>query len=260
MQAAPRLRSANRNRGEQPMIYNQSEFDLRCEWGAQGIAQLAPISDVVVIVDVLSFSTCVEIATHNGAIIFPYIFGDESAQDYANSIQAELATHRQQESRNKYSLSPVSLMNIPSGTRLVLPSLNGSTLTLLTGSTPTLAGCLRNCEAVARFAQKYGSKIAVIPSGERWQEDGSLRPAVEDLIGAGAILSYLDGSLSPEAAIALQSFQAVRQDLLSYLQKCSSGKELIAKDFASDVELAAAFNISSCVPLFTDKVYRKQLI
>ena len=60
------------------MIYDQSEFNLRCEWGAQGIAQLAPISDVVVIVDVLSFSTCVEIATNNGAIIFPYAMQDES--------------------------------------------------------------------------------------------------------------------------------------------------------------------------------------
>lgn len=242
------------------MIYDQSEFDLRCEWGAQGVAQLAPISDVVVIVDVLSFSTCVEVATHNGAIIFPYAFGDESVVDYATSIQAELATHRQRWSTTRYSLSPVSLMNIPDSTRLVLPSPNGSTLTLLTGNTPTLAGCLRNCEAVARFAQSYGSKIAVIPAGERWKEDGSLRPAFEDLIGAGAILSYLHGSLSPEAAIALQSFQAFRQDLLGYLQKCSSGKELIAKDFAADVELAAAFNISSCVPLFTDNAYRKQSV
>ncbi|MBD2451485.1 2-phosphosulfolactate phosphatase [Nostoc sp. FACHB-152] len=122
------------------------------------------------------------------------------------------------------------------------------------------AGCLRNSEAVARFAQSYGSKIAVIPAGERWKEDGSLRPAFEDLVGAGAILSYLDGSLSPEAAIALQSFQAFRQDLLGHLQKCSSGKELITKDFASDVELAAAFNVSSCVLLFTDNAYRKQSV
>jgi hypothetical protein len=54
------------------MIFDQSEFDLRCEWGDRGVTHLAPISDVVVIVDVLSFSTSVEIATNNGAIIFPY--------------------------------------------------------------------------------------------------------------------------------------------------------------------------------------------
>jgi len=98
----------------------------------------------------------------------------------------------------------------------------------------------------------------VIPAGERWKDDGSLRPAFEDLVGAGSILSYLNGSLSPEAAITLQSFQAFRQDLLGYLQKCNSGKELIAQDFAADVELAAVFNVSSCVPLFTDNAYRKQ--
>ncbi|MEH2303965.1 2-phosphosulfolactate phosphatase [Nostoc sp.] len=238
-----------------PMIYNQSEFNLRCEWGPQGVTELAPISDVVVIVDVLSFSTCVEIATNNGAIIFPYAYRDESAIDYAKSVQAELASHRQRWTTTGYSLSPKSVAEIPAGTRLVLPSPNGSFLTLLTGNTPTLAGCLRNCQAVAEFAQKYGDKIAVIPAGERWKEDGSLRPAFEDLIGAGAILSYLDGSLSPEAEVAVATFQAFRQDLLGYLKKCSSGKELIEKGFEPDVELSAAFNISNCVPLFKNNAY-----
>jgi 2-phosphosulfolactate phosphatase len=240
------------------MIYDQSEFDLRCEWGAQGIAQLASISDVVVIVDVLSFSTCVEIATNNGAIIFPYAYRDESVIDYAKSVQAELASHRQRWTTTGYSLSPKSVAQITPGTRLVLPSPNGSFLTLHTGTTPTLAGCLRNCQAVAQFAHKYGNKIAVIPGGERWKEDGSLRPAFEDLIGAGAILSYLYGSLSPEAEVAVATFQAFRQDLLGYLKKCSSGKELIAAGFKPDVELAAAYNISDCVPVFTDNAYVKQ--
>jgi 2-phosphosulfolactate phosphatase len=238
-----------------PMIYNQSEFNLRCEWGAQGVAQLAPISDVIVIVDILSFSTCVEIATNNGAIIFPYAYKDESAIDYAKSVQAELASHRQRWTTTGYSLSPKSVSQISAGTRLVLPSPNGSFLTLHTGNTPTLAGCLRNCQAVAEFAQKYGDKIAVIPAGERWKEDDSLRPAFEDLIGAGAILSYLDGSLSPEAEVAVTTFHAFQQDLLGYLKKCSSGKELIEKGFESDVELSATFNISDCVPLFGDNAY-----
>ncbi|MBH8560962.1 2-phosphosulfolactate phosphatase [Nostoc sp. CENA67] len=240
------------------MIYDQSEFDLRCEWGPQGVAQLASISNVIVIVDVLSFSTCVEIATNNGAIIFPYPYKDESVIDYAKSVQAELASHRQRWTTTGYSLSPKSVTQIPAGTRLVLPSPNGSFLTLQTGNTPTMAGCLRNCQAVAQFAQNYGNKIAVIPAGERWKDDGSLRPAFEDLIGAGAILSYLQGSLSPEAEVAVATFQTFQKDLLSYLQKCSSGKELIAAGFEADVELAAMYNVSDCVPLFRENAYVKQ--
>ncbi|MGB3650652.1 MAG: 2-phosphosulfolactate phosphatase [Rivularia sp. (in: cyanobacteria)] len=234
------------------MIFNQSEFDLRCEWGQQGITQLVPISDVVVIVDVLSFSTAVEIATNNGAIIFPYQWKDSSAFDYAKSIKAELATKRT--STTGYSLSPQSLTNISPQTKLVLPSPNGSSLTLLTGNKPTLAGCLRNCEAIARFAQNYGSKIAVIPAGEKW-EDGSLRFAFEDLIGAGAILSYLSGSLSPEAEAAVSVFNSFKNDLLDVLKKCSSGKELIARGFESDVKLAAEVNLSDCVPVFINNAY-----
>ena len=238
------------------MVFDQSEFELRCEWGEQGVFKLAPISDVVIIVDVLSFSTCVEIATNNRAIIFPYQWKDESATDYAKSINAEVAS-RQRKSNNGYSLSPCSLINIPAGVRLVLPSPNGASLSLRTGQTPTLAGCLRNCKAIAHFAQSYGSKIAVIPAGEKW-EDGTLRPAIEDLVGAGAILSYLEGRLSPEAEVAVAAFCSVKENLLTTLRQCSSGKELIARGFATDIELAAAINTSSCVPLLTDNAYVKQ--
>lgn len=234
------------------MIYDQAEFELRCEWGEQGVIQLAPISDIVIIVDVLSFSTCVEIATNKGAIIIPYQWNDQTAADYAKSMNALLAS-KDRKSTHSYSLSPASMINIPAQTRLVLPSPNGAFLTLCTGKTPTLVGCLRNCKSIANFAQNYGTKIAIIPAGERW-EDGSLRPALEDLIGAGAIISYLTGKLSPEAEAAQAVFQNIK-DILTTLKKSSSGKELIARGFEKDVELAADINSSTCTPMFINNAY-----
>lgn len=139
--------------------------------GQQGVLQLAPISNVIIIVDVLSFSTCIEIASSRGAIVFPYQWKDESAKVFARSVGAELAGRRGSEG---YSLSPASLMSIDRGTRLVLPSPNGSSLSLAIAVTPKLAGCLRNCRAVALAAKSYGRRISVVPAGEKWG-DGSLR-------------------------------------------------------------------------------------
>jgi 2-phosphosulfolactate phosphatase len=170
------------------MIFDQQEFDIRCEWGAHGIAALAPISDVIIIIDVLRFSTSVDVAVTQGAMVFPYRWRDDTALAYAGAVGAILADPERHPSR--YSLSPASLTGIPHGTRLVLPSPNGATLTLAATPTPILAGCLRNAGAVAAVAQKYGRKIAVIPAGERWKDDGSLHPAFEDLIDAGAIIIW----------------------------------------------------------------------
>jgi len=236
------------------MIFNQAEFDIRCEWGIHGVAQLAPISDVIIIVDVLSFSTCVEIATERGAVVFPYRWQDETAEVFAASVNAELADS--QRNNSKYSLSPQSLANIPEGTRLVLPSPNGATLTLGTGNTPTLAGCLRNYRAVALAAQKYGKRIAVIPAGERWA-DGSLRPALEDWLGAGAILSQLQGSVSPEAQVASAAFRHAETDVEWLIKQCGSGQELIARGFEENVGLASALNISDCVPRLVNRAYER---
>jgi 2-phosphosulfolactate phosphatase len=43
------------------MFYDQTDYAIRFEWGVPGIDVLAACSDVVIIVDVLSFSTCVDI-------------------------------------------------------------------------------------------------------------------------------------------------------------------------------------------------------
>ncbi len=239
------------------MTFDQSGFDVRCEWGVNGVRHLAPGADVVVIVDVLSFSTCVEIANSRGAIVFPYRWKDESATAFAASVNAELAGVRR--AGDRYSLSPASLSDIPAGTRLALPSPNGSSLSLATGTTPTLTACLRNCRAGATAAAKYGPRVAVIPAGERWN-DGSLRPAFEDWVGAGAIISHLKGSLAPEAGAALSAYLNVKLDLKHMLKQCGSGRELIEKGFEQDVEIASELDISECAPTLVDGAYINQPI
>jgi 2-phosphosulfolactate phosphatase len=235
------------------MFFDQHEFDIRCEWGENGLRHLLPDSDAVVIVDVLSFSTCVDIAVGNGAIVYPYRWRDASAVAYAHSLGALLAESRRQEASG-YSLSPASLLRLPAGTGLVLPSPNGSTLSLATGTVPTFAGCLRNALAVARTLQCLGRRITVVPAGERWG-DASLRPALEDLIGAGAIIQHLPGTRSPEAAMAEASFRHFATDLPACLRQCSSGKELLGRGFARDVEVAAGLDRSACVPVLRGGAY-----
>jgi 2-phosphosulfolactate phosphatase len=235
------------------MTFDQQEFDVRCEWGARGVSVLAQISDVIIIVDVLSFSTSVDIAVSRGAWVYPHPQRDDSTLAYAASIGAVLADPRR--SQGLYSLSPASLLGIPKGTRIVLPSPNGATLSLAAKSTPVLSGCLRNAAAVASAASKYGQKIAVIPAGERWKEDDSLRPAFEDLVGAGAIIRHLEGSRSPEAQLAAAAFEAAETMLENALRHCSSGKELIERGYEQDVLLASKLRVSESAPVLKEGAY-----
>ncbi len=230
------------------MIFDQAEYDLRCEWGLPGLQSLAPVSEVVIVVDVLSFSTAVDIAVARGASVFPYRWRDASAAEFAKSKAALLAQAR---SASSYSLSPASLQTIAPGAGLVLPSPNGATLCTVSGSAATFTACLRNCLAVAAAARLLGSRIAVIPAGEQWS-DGALRPAVEDLIGAGALLAALPGRLSPEAEAAIAVFDRFRHNLHDALARCSSGKELFDRGFARDVELAAEYAVSAAAPLMRE--------
>ncbi len=235
-------------------FFDQADYAIRCEWGSQGVATLAPISDVVIIIDVFSFTTCVEIATAQGATVYPY--GGDDAAAFAHSVGAALATKW---GGAGYSLSPDSLTALPPGLKLVLPSPNGSTLSLTTGDTPTLAGCLRNCQAVAAAAQTYGKRIALIPAGERWHPDAALRPAYEDWLGAGAIISELPGPLSPEARAARAAFVDAKPELSTLLNQCGSAREHVGRGHAANLPLVTAVGVSDCVPQLTDGAYRRMI-
>ncbi len=237
------------------MYYDQSAYDIRCEWAAAGIAHLAPACDVVIIVDVLSFSTCIDVAVGRGAEVFPFPWGGHALDEFVAKVGGVAASSRRGE-RGRYTLSPASLEKIPTSTRLVLPSPNGAALSLATGATPTLAGCLRNARSVAETALTIGQNILVVPAGERWGP-GTLRPAIEDLIGAGAIIKYLaeDAAVSPEAQVARSAYEAEWDTLYGRLAASSSGRELIERGFRKDVEMAAELNCSDCAPILRDGAY-----
>lgn len=152
------------------------------------------------------------------------------------------------------------MTEVPTNLRLVLPSPNGSALAFraATGGATVVAGCLRNATAVGTWLQATGKSVLVVPAGERWP-NGSLRLAVEDLIGAGAILRILHRQSSPEARQAIGAFEAAKTDLLATLVHASSGRELDERGFRRDVDLAAELDVSDTIPILQGKylsVYR----
>jgi 2-phosphosulfolactate phosphatase len=231
-----------------------------CEWGARGIEVLGEHAAVLVIVDVLSFSTAVDVAVSRGATVYPFPFEEpQAAQIAANSVGAVLAQRRGQ-TGGALSLSPASLLGLPRGTKLMLPSPNGSRLSIiadrLPNRIPVLTGCLRNAATVAKAARVMSGDgpIAVVPAGEHWP-DGTLRPAIEDWFAAGAILDRLNGPYSPEAQVARDAYRTAGHELARLIRLSVSGRELVDRGFAGDIDLAVEQDVSVCAPVLIDGAY-----
>lgn len=241
------------NTWNDPSIFEQAEYAVRFEWGEEGARRLAPLSSITVVVDVLSFTTCVNVAVERGARVYPYRYRDESAAAFAESVGAILVGKR----GSGPSLSPVSLATLEPRSRVVLPSPNGAVCCSVAAEagTTVVAGCLRNAAAVAAYVERQRGPVSVIACGERW-ESGVFRPSFEDLVGAGAILSQLSSRrLSPEAEAAVGAFRRVEADLEAALRQCVSGRELIARGFLGDVLLASELNASAVVPVLNDGAF-----
>jgi 2-phosphosulfolactate phosphatase len=76
-------------------------------------------------------------------------------------------------------------------------------------------------------------------------------------VDAGAIIRSLPGTRSPEAEAAVGAYDRCSSDLIAHLMRCGSGREKIARGEAKDVELAAANDVSACVPALTDGAFIK---
>lgn len=244
--------------------HRQSPFAVRLEQGPTGAQALvgAGAVDVAVVVDVLSFTTTTTIAVARGVEVLPVAWRDVRAGAHAAAHDALLALGRLErqslppaERSGAASLSPAAMLGYDGPARVVLPSPNGATIAALladAGAT-VIAASLRNAGAVGRHLAapvRDGARVALVAAGERWP-DGSLRPAIEDLWGCGAVIAALlhavpDAVLSPEARLAVT---AVADLTPAALLGCASGAELVGKGFADDVHVAGQRDVDDVVPI-----------
>jgi 2-phosphosulfolactate phosphatase len=243
---------------------------IHFDWGIAG-ARAAHPGGALVVVDVLSFSTSTTIATGRGTAVYPHPWPSPDVEAFAAAHDAQWAVGRRKVSEtHPWSLSPSQLAAAPSVERLVLPSPNGSTIAamgtnrVLAGSVLAgclLAGCLRNATAVARWLADHGfgtaeRPVTVIAAGEQWP-GSELRPALEDLMGAAAIIAAFgaEHARSPEASATEAVWPAHRRRADELLLGCYSGRELVERGYTADVALAAAHDAQTTVPVLTDGAF-----
>ena len=173
-----------------PSPFDQSTYQVRLEWGVGGLERLAP-ADIVVVVDVLRFSSSVADAVASGATV-----------SLADAVSW---------SRNGAAVAAGA----------------GDAVVLL-GSLRNAAAVARAVTAVQERNQARTS-VAVIAAGEA-DAGGAVRFAVEDQLGACAIVAALTDlgidHTSPDAAVAAEGFRALKRALRHLIGASGSAREL----------------------------------
>jgi 2-phosphosulfolactate phosphatase len=232
-----------------------SDSRVHVEWGAIGARLAASRRDIVVIVDVLSFSTSVTVVLANGGTPFSYsnqeIQENGGREKVENQLNAQIISRDRASTQSRFSLSPVSLKAVTPKDRIVLTSINGAHCVSAASKSPIIIiGALTNrratAEAITRLLRlNEASRCTLVACGELWSsifpDQEGMRPSIEDLIGAGAIAQALSSefSLSMEAQNAVDAFESNRDDLHHVLSNSISGRQLISREYGGDVELAS---------------------
>jgi 2-phosphosulfolactate phosphatase len=248
-------------------MFSQSPYECKLEWGRRGARDAAERGDIVIIVDVLSFSSTIVAALSSGAIIFPYP-PDLDGKKYASSIGAKYILGRAEAARmGNPTLSPVSFNENHRNQRYVLSSLNGAYCSWIASKgAPLLIGSFLNASAVAVMADdlqaETGADITVVPCGEMWNDgrenEDRLRPSIEDYLGAGAILAELSGGKSPEAEVCVGAFTSSVERLKDLVWDSGSGRELRGRGYEDDVSYCSQLNVTGIVPIMKDGRFIKK--
>jgi 2-phosphosulfolactate phosphatase len=129
------------------------------------------------------------------------------------------------------------------------------------GTAVIVSGSLRNGAAVARWAlERQADKgdrftVAIVAMGET-RDGGAIRFALEDLLGAGAIIDALAtvgiDYCSPEAAAAAAAFTGLRNATGHLIGASVSGRALAAAGDRAAVDFAIAVDSSDDVPVLRE--------
>lgn len=118
-------------------VYQQDGYSVRLEWGPDGVGELAPHCAVLIIIDVLVFTTSVNVALGRGGRVMPLPWRDVEAEERARKAGAVLTRSGLRRTTDGFvdadadvdiwTLRPSSLVELPAGTLLAVASLNGAT-------------------------------------------------------------------------------------------------------------------------------------
>lgn len=216
-----------------PAPFAQSTYQVRLEWGVDGLSRLAP-ADVVVVVDVLRFSSSVADAVASGAEV-PL----EGAVGW---------------SRN--------------GAVVAAAAAAVDETTVLLGSLRN-AGAVARAVVSLQSRRQARTSVAVIAAGEA-DAAGVVRFAVEDQLGAGAVIDALTDlgidHTAPDAAVAAEGFRALRRALRHMVSASGSAREIAdgvpatarmtdAGIPPTSVAAAAELDALDTVPILRDGVF-----
>lgn len=205
-----------------PQPFDQSRYQIRFEWGTDGFDRLAP-ADIVVVIDVLMFSTAMTDAAARG---IPVGVDDDAVTGSANG-------------------APVAARAAESDALVLIGCLRNASAV---------------AEAILAEQRRRGARtsVALIAAGER--DPAGVRFAIEDLLGAGAIGDALSvrgvDHTSPEAAAAIEAFRGLRGALRHLLTAGGTGQRLIAKGERERVLTATTLDDLDVVPVRTDEGFR----
>jgi 2-phosphosulfolactate phosphatase len=231
---------------------------VHLDWTLEGLQWALRQGRIVVIDDTLRFSTTVVTAVSRGFAVRPV--GDmEAGMALARSMGAHFASR---EGRGRYSLSPLSFLEHPGedNKAVVLYSPNGAACAELVkdGNDMAFVGCLLNAAATGKevtgAALRTERDVTVIAAGEQrdlesgerimYEKKPSRRIfAIEDYLGAGAIISHIALPKSAEALACELSFQSCRNRLEEIMVGSFSGRYLARHRRTGDVEHAARLNL-----------------